>query len=146
MTIEGVGPLTAACLIAELGDPARFDSPGAIASYVGVVPRIRQSGKKRFTKGPAIPFGNALAQIALYGGSATNPAQRPAAAVLRTAAGCRETGQGCGHRSNAKVARCCVECRDSPETLRADNAGPGRDLTPPFGRATKNYRSNRPDL
>jgi len=27
MTIEGVGPLTAACLIAELGDPARFDSP-----------------------------------------------------------------------------------------------------------------------
>ena len=56
---EGVGPLTAACLIAELGDPARFDSPGAIASYVGVIPRIRQSGKKRFTKGSAIPLGNA---------------------------------------------------------------------------------------
>jgi hypothetical protein len=33
MTIEGVGPLTAACLIAELGDPAPFDSPGAIASH-----------------------------------------------------------------------------------------------------------------
>ena len=31
MTIEGVGPLTAACLIAELGEPARFDRPGAIA-------------------------------------------------------------------------------------------------------------------
>jgi len=42
MTIEGVGPLTAACLIAELGDPARFDSPGAIASYIGVIPPIRQ--------------------------------------------------------------------------------------------------------
>jgi len=41
---QGVGPLTAACLIAELGDPARFDSPGAIASYVGVIPRIRQVG------------------------------------------------------------------------------------------------------
>jgi transposase len=26
MSIEGVGPLTAACLIAELGDPARFDN------------------------------------------------------------------------------------------------------------------------
>jgi transposase len=35
-TIDGVGPLTAACLIAELGDPARFRSAGAIASYVGV--------------------------------------------------------------------------------------------------------------
>ncbi len=33
-TIDGVGPLTAACLIAELGDPARFRSAGAIASYV----------------------------------------------------------------------------------------------------------------
>ncbi len=59
ITIEGVGPLTAACLIAELGDPARFDSAAAIASYVGVVPRIRPSAKRRFTKGPAIPLGNA---------------------------------------------------------------------------------------
>jgi hypothetical protein len=42
-TIDGVGPLTAACLIAELGDPARFRSAGAIASYVGVAPRLRQS-------------------------------------------------------------------------------------------------------
>ena len=32
-TIDGVGPLTAACLIAELGDPERFRSAGAIASY-----------------------------------------------------------------------------------------------------------------
>ena len=44
-TIDGVGPLTAACLIAELGDPARFRSAGAIASYVGVAPRLRQSGR-----------------------------------------------------------------------------------------------------
>jgi transposase len=66
MSIEGVGPLTAACLIAELGDPARFDSPGAIASYVGVIPRIRQSGKKRFTKGSAIPLGNARLRKSLF--------------------------------------------------------------------------------
>lgn len=66
MSIEGVGPLTAACLIAELGDPARFDSPAAIASYVGVIPRIRQSGKKRFTKGPAIPLGNARLRRSLF--------------------------------------------------------------------------------
>ena len=66
MTIEGLGPLTATCLIAELGDPARFDSPGAIASYVGVIPRIRQSGKKRFTKGPAIPLGNARLRKSLF--------------------------------------------------------------------------------
>lgn len=66
MTIEGVWPLTAGCLIAELGDPARFDSPGAIASYIGVIPRLRQSGKKRFTKGPAIPLGNARLRKSLF--------------------------------------------------------------------------------
>jgi transposase len=32
-TIDRVGPLTAACLIAELGDPVRFRSAGAIASW-----------------------------------------------------------------------------------------------------------------
>jgi transposase len=65
-TIDGVGPLTAACLIAELGDPARFRSASAIASYVGVVPRLRQSGKKRFSGSPTIPFGNARLRKALW--------------------------------------------------------------------------------
>jgi len=64
-TIDGVGPLTAACLIAELGDPARFRSAGAIASYVGVA-RLRQSGKKRFSGSPTIPFGNARLRKALW--------------------------------------------------------------------------------
>jgi transposase len=66
-TIDGVGPLTAASLIAELGDPARFRSAGAIASYVGVAPRLRQSGKKRFFSGsPTILFGNARLRKALW--------------------------------------------------------------------------------
>jgi transposase len=66
-TIDGVGPLTAACLIAELGDPARFRSAGAVASYVGVAPRLRQSGKKRFFSGsPTIPLGNARLRKALW--------------------------------------------------------------------------------
>lgn len=37
-----------------------------------------------------------------------------------------------------KTAACCrVERGASAQTLRADNAGPGRDLTPPFGRGYK---------
>jgi transposase len=59
--------LTAACLIAELGDPACFRSTGAIASYVGVAPRLRQSGKKRFFSGsPTLPLGNARPRKALW--------------------------------------------------------------------------------
>ena len=66
-TIDGVGPLTAACLIGELGDPERFRSAPAISSYVGVAPRLRQSGKKRFFSGsPTIPFGNARLRKALW--------------------------------------------------------------------------------
>ena len=65
-TIDWIGPLTAACLIAELGDPARFRSAGAIASYVGVAPRLRQSGKKRLSGSPTIPLGNARLRKALW--------------------------------------------------------------------------------
>jgi transposase len=31
-----------------------------------VIPRIRQSGKRRFTRGPAIPLGNARLRKALW--------------------------------------------------------------------------------
>jgi hypothetical protein len=37
-TIIGIGSNTAAYLVAELGNPARFHSAGALASYVGVAP------------------------------------------------------------------------------------------------------------
>ena len=40
-TIEGISLQTAACIVAELGDPARFRSVKALASYVGVIPRLR---------------------------------------------------------------------------------------------------------
>ena len=41
-------------------------SASAIASYVGVAPRLRQSGKKRFSGSPTIPFGNARLRKALW--------------------------------------------------------------------------------
>jgi transposase len=65
-TIQGVGPLTAACIIGETGDPARFRTAAALASYVGVVPRLHQSGKRRFSGRVAIPLGNARLRRALW--------------------------------------------------------------------------------
>lgn len=65
-TIQGVGRLTAAWIIAETGDPARFRSAAALASYVGVVPRLHQSGKRRFPGRAAIPLGNARLRRALW--------------------------------------------------------------------------------
>jgi transposase len=65
-TIVGVGPLTAACIIAETSDPSRLRSAGALASYVGVVPRLHQSGKRKVSGGVSIPLGNARLRRALW--------------------------------------------------------------------------------
>jgi transposase len=65
-TINGVGARTAACLIAELGDPSRFRDAAALASYVGVVPRLRQSGKRAFSGARGLPLGNARLRHRLW--------------------------------------------------------------------------------
>ncbi|HEY1965205.1 MAG TPA: IS110 family transposase [Acidobacteriaceae bacterium] len=66
-TIDGIGPQTAACIMAELGDPARFHSLGALASYVGVIPRLHESGKRKKTKNARrVPLGNARLRRALW--------------------------------------------------------------------------------
>ncbi len=66
-TIDGIGPQTAACIMAEVGDPARFGSLRALASYVGVIPRLHESGKRKKTRtAPPLPLGNARLRRALW--------------------------------------------------------------------------------
>lgn len=65
-TIEGIGPQTAARLIAELGDPAHFRSAAALAAYVGVVPATWQSGKRMPRHRPLSPLGHAALSAKLW--------------------------------------------------------------------------------
>ncbi len=65
-TIDGIGTQTAAKLIAELGDPAEFHGPEALAAYVGVVPALRQSGKRVPARAGLTPIGNARLRAALW--------------------------------------------------------------------------------
>jgi len=65
-TIKGISTLTAAAIIAEAGDPARFPNAATFASYVGVVPRLHHSGKRKFSGNGAIPLGNARLRHALW--------------------------------------------------------------------------------
>jgi transposase len=65
-TIDGIGPQTAARLIAAVGDPARFHSAAAFAAYVGVVPALRQSGKRTASRAGISPTGNARLRTALW--------------------------------------------------------------------------------
>jgi transposase len=50
-SISGIGPLTASALITELGDINRFNNIDQLGSYVGLVPRIRESGETTHTGG-----------------------------------------------------------------------------------------------
>ena len=44
MSIPGIGPLTALACVAYIGDGRRFSTPDQLRNYVGLVPRIDQSG------------------------------------------------------------------------------------------------------
>ena len=48
MTIPAVGPATAAAFIATIDDPNRFSDGGKVASYIGLVPSIYQSGETEY--------------------------------------------------------------------------------------------------
>ena len=67
-TIPGVGPATAATLIAEIGDITRFADFDKLVAYVGVHPAEKSSGEKG---GPGTSWqmaktGNAYVRAALY--------------------------------------------------------------------------------
>jgi transposase len=64
-TIDGIGPQTAARLVAEVGDFTRFDCPGKLAAYVGAIPGIKHSGKSR-SNGAMTSLGNARLRCALW--------------------------------------------------------------------------------
>jgi transposase len=65
-TIDGIGPQSAARIIAAVGNPARFKSAGALAAYLGVVPGLRQSGKSTSTRAASAPIGNTRLRMALW--------------------------------------------------------------------------------
>ena len=50
-TISGIGPLTSSALITEVGDINRFSHIDDLGSYVGLVPRVRESGETAYVGG-----------------------------------------------------------------------------------------------
>jgi transposase len=64
-TIEGVGDNTAARMIASI-DFDSFRSVGQLAAYVGVAPRVSQSGKRKPLRGPTGSLGDADLRAKLW--------------------------------------------------------------------------------
>ena len=50
-TVPGIGPITAIGIMAEIGNIGRFTHFKQLASYVGLVPRLHQSGESNKTGG-----------------------------------------------------------------------------------------------
>jgi transposase len=65
-SIPGIGKTTAAKMLAYLGDIRRFDNAKALAAFVGVTPRQRQSGSSIQKRTMLSRTGHAAARQALY--------------------------------------------------------------------------------
>jgi transposase len=65
MTIPGVGVGTAVTLMAAIGDIARFDSPRRLVAYLGLDPKVRQSGDEAPRHGRISKRGNGHARSVL---------------------------------------------------------------------------------
>jgi transposase len=50
-SISGIGPLTSSALITELGEINRFPHIDHLSSFVGFIPRVRESGETNHTGG-----------------------------------------------------------------------------------------------
>jgi transposase len=57
--IKGVGPLTSLCYVLVLEDPKRFKNPREAGSYLGLVPRLDETGESQ----PQLPITKAGNQL-----------------------------------------------------------------------------------
>lgn len=64
-SIEGIGPQTAARIVAE-ADPAGFKDPAKYAAYVAAVPALRQSGARTPSRAGLTNLGNVRLRSALW--------------------------------------------------------------------------------
>jgi hypothetical protein len=67
MTIPGIGAITALALVAVIGDVTRFPSPRHLVGYLGLDPRVRQSGERAARHGHISRAGQAHARGLLVG-------------------------------------------------------------------------------
>lgn len=65
-SIKGIGALTAARLIAEIGDIHRFDAPQQLVAFFGLDPHHHESGTSVKKASKISRQGNALLRAALY--------------------------------------------------------------------------------
>lgn len=99
MTIPGVGPITALSMVAVVGDVARFPSSRQLVGYVGLDPRVRQSGGRPARTGRISRAGQAHARGLLI---------EAAHSAIRTPGPLRAFYQRIAARRGKQVALCAT--------------------------------------
>jgi transposase len=85
--IGGVGPVTAAIFVAEIGDISRFDGPARLCSWAGLTPRHRESDTK-VVRGGITKQGSKLVRWAAVE-AATGAHREPCIAAVKQRVGAR---------------------------------------------------------
>ena len=65
-SIPGIGLLSAATIIAEIGDFSAFSKPGKLVAYFGIDPSVRQSGEFTGTRNKMSKRGSRLLRRVLF--------------------------------------------------------------------------------
>lgn len=93
-TIPGIGPTTAALVLAELGDPERFESARQAAAYAGLTPAHHESGSSVHRNPRLSKVGSSRLRKVLY---------FPAITALRCNAAIEAFGNRLAERGKAKM-------------------------------------------
>jgi len=103
MSVPGANMITAATFLAAIGDVARFGSTRRLAGYLGLDPRVRQSGPGPAKHGRSSKQGSSPARCALVEAAWSMVRQpRPLRAFYQTHPGpARPPGRDRGQRADA---------------------------------------------
>jgi transposase len=65
-SIPGVGTVTGAAILAEIGDISRFESPDKLVAYAGIDATVHQSGQFQATETHMSKRGSTYLRLALW--------------------------------------------------------------------------------
>lgn len=107
-SIPGVGEVSSATLLAELGDPAQFRCARQVAAFVGLAPRLHESGTSVRGRPKLCKAGRPRLRRAVYFPALSpircNPAIRALAERLRAAGKSKMTVVGAAMRKLVHIA------------------------------------------
>ena len=121
MTVPGVNLVCAATFLAAVGDPSRFFTSGKLVAYLGLDPKVRQSGDAPARSGRISKRGSASARWALVE-AAWSVVLQPGHCTPSTSAPAR--GAGTARRSSrppASSRSCSGACSSAARTTPTSN-------------------------